>query len=489
MSISEALTNRLLKGGASGIFIFIGVFLASEIVKHLWFDFPLNMYEPELVTEAWALSRGEITHGNYSEGPYSGLYAPLYQLFGALLFQVLPVSLITMRVISIFSLVGIAFLFHRWAPVVHRWSFPAWIFAVLMWHVPGVGFDMHGKPDSFAAFLAFWSVFLVRDIEKADSNGRLLISALIAALAVAAKQPMLLAAAVIGPALLFFHSWKRALMWGAAFGVFSGVVWTALRWICGENLFTNVFVIPGLYTMRLSVLSAVIVAQFRQPLVLVAVGCILLSLVRKQLKYKEALPYFTMLLTFPAGLLTAAKAGGMDNAMLPFWYASMLVVAMHAEALKTWLSNQATSIRSGFFFMVSIWAFGTAGINIPSVITGWGDVLQQQEAQIRLISTIKGTPGDVYVPMDNYLAIKAGKGVNLSEKSELDVQPYFGLPVDQKRTVLRAIESELVITHRWELWFKPDQLENQLSRNGFVVSETIPLDRYVTATLWKKNTP
>lgn len=484
ITLPEKTITRFFSVTTISIVVFLTVFALFSVFKHLYFDLPVNYYEPELVTEAYALANGQHTHGTLAEGPWSGLYAPLFQAFGALLFQVFPASIVVMRGISLVSLGVMAWMAYTLDDAKSPIKVLLWTLAVFQWHNFSGGFDLQAKPDSLAVMLALGALFVLRKDDLKWPS--LILSALLAAFAVAAKQTMVFSAVAIGLFFLGSRAFRNLFVWSTSFVAFSAILWSVLSHLCGPTLFLSSFVIPGMHRLRLGVLSDGFNLMLTMPWVLLAAGLIFYRHFIKIAREFDTLLSIFWALTIPVSLLTLAKVGGQNNAFLPLWITSIFVIARNADTLLDFLKKQTQTMRAAILFLAALTALGNARINIPSEITRFEELQNYKAAYEALADSLRSIDETIYVPMDTYLAIKAGKPANMSMKSEHDFAPFLQLPPSQRLSTKRAELADIVITHRYAQWYQPDEFEALLQERGFIFERRVMLDRGLTLAVWKK---
>lgn len=482
------LISRLALGSAGLLIFMCVVFVVQQLVLFFFIDAPLNYYEPELVTEAWALSQGGLTHPPYETGPYSGLYAPFYQFFASLIFLVVSPSLLWMRFLSLIAVALCAEILHRFSGVQHWSSRPLWFFLLMMWHNTLVGFDMQGKPDSLAVLLIFMTIFSLSKFLQYPKNPRFLVhSAVAAAFAVLTKQPALFVAAAAGTVLLVENRYRHLVQWIGIFAAVSVALWLVMVEICGPMLLTNAFVVPGQYKIRFGEMAQYANGAFGNIWFLLATGLFIYRRSAGRWEPVDTLLFSALFWSFPASLLTASKAGGMWNAFQPFFYLILAIIARNASLILDLLRSRVNSDNRNYILLLTALAvFGTYRINIPSEITRTGQLLEYRRTYNRIAKELAADTAQIFIPMDNYLALKAGKPLNYSLKSELDVFPQFMKVPAYRHSLSIADQSTLVVTHRYAEWYKPDEFEEFLIRQGFQKEKTEQLDYNLSISFWRR---
>lgn len=485
----ESAWEKWLWRAALSLVAFVGLFVLSQVFLHLYFDFPLNQYEAEQAIESHEISQGRIIYYDVETGPFSGLYAPGFQLLGALFYLFFPDSLVTLRWISFLSMIGIVLLsfgFNRRKPTLKVFLLTG--LSIFVWHNALVQFDLHGKSDSLAAFLGWLGLFLFTASKSNFRNPLLYGSAMIFAIAVSVKQPTLAFLVAVLITMIIYKHYKAMVVMLGAFLLISLVWWDFLETMTGPSLYFNAFVVPGQYAIRWNVFfDSIYNSILFQPFVWLT-----LLLFGLRAKYKvwdsfDSLFFITLVLTAGASTLTAAKAGGMANAYSPFFWGISLYLLKNDRSQVLFDLLSLAQLRLAFVAALSLAVFVTAHINPASAILQWPRLFQSNQIYQEWTNDIRQVRGQVFVPMDNYLTLKAGKPLFYSQKSEIDVRAY---PFTDKKPAFKtdsiALTSEVVITHDYQNWHKSTALRQLLAQNGFEAKKEVQFDQQLTLRWWQR---
>jgi hypothetical protein len=407
-------------------------------------------------------------------------------LVTALFFQILPDTLLTARLVSILALLASVLVIKQDVknlPQAWLWAF----FAVFIWHPNISTFDMHAKPDSLSVFFGMFSVWL---IVQSDHNKRFWVwAALVSALSVATKQSMLFVPAGIGLALLLQRDWLKLLQFSLFFVGFSVVVWWLFSLFLGDGLWYYVFVQPGTFRMRWAG-TFINFWYIQSPIVW---WLLLLTIpwywAQKNLDKKYVVLMSVTLLALPASVLTASKGGGLANAYQPFFYfmswSFLYVIAQNWNQnlnLATWVSRQKAI--GTFGLIILLWF--TLRPNIPSIVYSFKYRYQQWKNYEYLAEKLASEQGSVYVPMDNYLSLKAGKPIRWSYKWQVET-PMRGLKTYPKvNSFSIALASDWVVTIDNGDWTSDTELEKRLAQKGYTKIEALQMGQIRNYRLWKK---
>jgi hypothetical protein len=499
-SPDEHISDRVLqiiKGGIPWLtwtlLLIIGLFLGTEVIMHLWVDQPLNFYEPELAMDAYRLSEGLTIYPDFEQGPFGGLYAPLYQIVTSLFFVIGWQELATLRLISIGSIVVTAYFmvrserFHN-PPAVSGGFFLA-LLLLLIWHNDVVRFDMHGKPDAFAAMWLIVGIYFVRQAYHYHFSLRSISLAMAAlTLAFATKQTMLFA---IPPTLLIiwvYGNFTKAVTAGGLFTLFSLMLWPVLWLITGPNMWFYVFQQAGVFPYRWGNLFNNIYTLLSHPLILLTGALLLWEL--HQHKWKFAYSFLTVLLLFsiPAGVITAIKTGGMANAHLPtFWICSMIIfISLPRGKMISAITGIRLKSNQPFRYQLMALSFVVLlflqlGIKPYAWLRSFDYRLSGHQAYNELADNLRDVKGQVYCPWDNYLTLKASKPLVWSIKWERETGLH-GIQANRSYEKI-ALNSTAVVTVTTSD-SRNSTLPTFLDQHDFTQQESFAIWQTLTYHLW-----
>lgn len=460
-----------------------------ELASYLLIDYPFNQYEPEVIMDSWGLAHGQDLYPARSIGPIAGLYAPLYHIVVAFFFQFLPETLLTARLVSISSLfVGMYFI----KKTTSELPFPALLafLGILIWHPIIAEFDFHAKPDSFSVLLGMASVYFLIKSETISWRA-ILVSALFSALAISTKQSMLFVPVGIGLALLISRNYKAVFNFSFSFLLITAGLWSVFTYTLGPDLWYYVFVQPGSFQMRWgSIFINFWSIQSNLPW-LILLGLIPVFIKQHSLPKPFLLLLCVSLFALPASVLTASKGGGLTNAYQPFFYfLTWTLLSAVAYQWKKGLNLEDWVLKNKIWakalLILIIWF--TLRPNIPSIITSVNHRLNVHASYEKLAETLRENQGIVYVPMDNYLSLKAGKPLRWSYKWQVETRLSAPNNPPQNHTSI-ALASDMVVTILNYDWTSDTKLESDLIKHGYKQLEVYKMDLFREYRLWKKPNP
>lgn len=464
----------------------VAAYFLYELASYLLIDYPFNQYEPEVIMDAWGLAHGQDLYPARSIGPIAGLYAPLYHIVVAFFFQFLPETLLTARLVSISSLFLGMYFIKKTTPELPFAALLAF-FGILIWHPNISEFDFHAKPDSFSVMLGMASVYVLIKSETISWRA-ILLSALFSALAISAKQSMLFVPVGILFALLLRKDYSAVFNFSLTFVLITAGLWSVFTYTLGSDLWYYVFVQPGSFSMRWgSIFINFWAIQNTLP------WLILLGLIPVFIKQHSFPKPFLFLLSIslfalPASVLTASKGGGLTNAYQPFFYfltwtllSGIALQWKNGLQFQEWILKNKVWAKS--LLILLIWF--TLRPNIPSIITSVKHRLNVHFNYEMLTESLRENQGTVYVPMDNYLSLKAGKPLRWSYKWQVETRLSKPNNPPQNHTSI-ALKSDWVVTILNYDWTSDTKLESDLIKNGYEQQSVYKMDLFREYRLWKK---
>ena len=436
----------------------------------LLIDFPFNYYEAEVVAEAFELSQGRDIYHPLETGPFAGLYAPGFQLVGALLFQIFPASLIGMRLISVVSLIGIAWIYYRLSPSRGLLTQLFALALVGIWHTHLAEFDLHAKPDSFGSFLAILGLGLLLWGAQKKNLGYTMAAGVAISLAVGVKQSMFFMLPPIGLGLILHFKWRQLAAFSAAFGLFTVLLWWFFYAVTGPEIFFYTFVQPGTFRMRYGRIFDTVYGILRGPWLAIAVLLAYRIWAKSKWSMENTLIGLCVWVAWPACVLSASKGGGMANSYQPFFLLlgfwvmyNLPLQALIKRAQYPQASGNYANLLVVFLGFALVW---TADINPASSYTIARQRFETRTNYNALAKELASLDGSVYCPDDNYLTIKAGKPNFWGRKWEIET---WSAPLNPKRLtyISKSLRADHVVTVQYNGWYNPAELEQILAKSGY----------------------
>ena len=476
-----------------GAWTITGLYLAAEVLTFLLIDYPFNYYEPEVVMEAWRLKEGLPIYLDPANGPLAGLYAPFSQIVGALFYWILPDKLIVFRLISFLSLIGISVLAWRKSSSRNLLQLLFALTLVFIWHQKLYHFEIQAKPDSLSVLLVILSLLALNRGLPHRQTLAFIAGGILTALAAFTKQTMLFVIIPIALALIIHRKWNPLLLYIAGTAVSIAALWLILPLWVGNHLYFYTLDLPGQFPISIGKLvtgSYELLGTFWM--------LPLLAIVYKKWKNGQWLFYDTMMLlallfSWPVSVFTFAKGGGLPNAFQPF-YMLLAVYLVSEIPLSNWLTHARAHLalqnRISFGYALAAIAVGfllldTAFVNPPGFITTMQYRLRAHSNYQELAGQLRQAEGSLYVPMDNYLSLKAGKPIWRSQKNELDFSIGGVAPATSYRDV--PLRHRNVVTVNTEDWRNSAGLEKKLKQNSYTLKSSKKMNQGVTYNWWIKS--
>ena len=467
-----------------------GGYLLAEVLFLLALDFPFNLYEPEVVMEAWQLAHGGTIYNNPEIGPHAGLYAPFYQLTGALLFQFLPESLLTLRALSFISLVMIAFFTWKISSHQNLMQFLFILLLIMMWHPNLLFFDLHAKPDSYSLFWVFGAIYLlIIWVDRAKLYYGIAASICLI-LAFYTKQTMLFVFVGSVAALLLQQEFRKAILL-AGITILLGVsAWFIFKDIAGDYLYFYLFELPGSFNISYGQLAGSFYRLITEPWFLLAIYFMFRDFYKNRWHFLHTLLAVLLVLSLAACTLTAAKDGGLANAYQPFYLLTSLFVGIRIPVAALFRSTSPhfnMNARKGLTaltFLIALLLLGTISLNPAQYYSRIQNRINSANSYHQLARDLQNAEGDVFVPYDNYLSLKAGKPVFWSYKSERDLYYSSITPKMAYRELAR--KHRHVVTVHIANYENSMQLIPFIKDHGYIPAQSYPMDQAITYKWWKK---
>jgi len=473
-----------------GSLILSGAYVLSEVLFFLLIDYPFNLYEPETAIEAWQLSEGGKIYNDPANGPPAGLYAPLFQLTGALLFQFLPDTLITLRLISLFSVAGIIWLIRQLCPIRSGIQLLFIIVLIGMWHPVVVFFDFQAKPDSFASLWMFTSIFSLLLWMNRDRTYLGWLTALSLTFAFYTKQTMVFTLAACLIALLLHKEFRKTVILTAlTLGLYI-VSWFLLKLTTGPALFFYLFELPGSFHISYGRLADTFYKLISEPWFLLTLYLAGRNRLKPRWVFRDTVFFIVIVFALFSGILTAAKDGGQSNAFIPFYWLCSAYIAIQLSTVTTAVTREWLKINKSrglltLLYLLPVLVISTIQLNPAQYISRIQNRLNASKNYEHLSQQLGNVQGTLFVPYDNYLSLKAGKPYFWSYKSERDLFYTRQKPHPGYRQ--HAVEFEHVVTVHIGHYYQPESFESILKEHNYSYFKSFKMDEAITYKWWKKN--
>jgi hypothetical protein len=402
-----APAERLLRTAAVALSVFFVLLFLYVSFKRLRYPFELDRIESGMMTSVWRLRQGYplYTAPGLTWVPF--LYAPLFFYLSAALSKVMGLSYAPLRMVSILSTLGTlgAIGTMVWketgrlaAAIVAIGLFASLYLFVLGW------FDV-GRVDSLSVFLFLLAVLATRRAHP-------LVAAVFWLLAFQSKQTFL----PLGLAV-FVVEWqrpRRMLMGMVAFGA---MAWGSVAWL---NHVTNhwysfyAFGTPIGLRWDPRVAAMFPMADLLAPWPIAAVLILAAAVLTPMHWRKREGSFFAIVTALLVGAVWFVRAhvGANVNAVLPLyaWIAILTGVAMH-RLLTLWETrSESETVPQVWTAPALLWLALTVQLAAHmyrpgELVPAAGELAVRQD----FLSSLRATPGDVWLANHSYDGILAGK--------------------------------------------------------------------------------
>jgi hypothetical protein len=462
-----------------------------EIAHMLLIDFPFNFYEAEVVGDAWRLAQGDAMYPLLEEGPYGGLYAPGYHFLLAGFFSLLPDTMVTARLTSVLSVLLIAWLIIRTENPKNKgiWYLTAFV-SLIIWHNTLAQFDLHAKPDTFGVLLSVTALYFAIKTSHKQHWKLAVLSGLFIAAGVITKQTNLF---ILPPVLGFFllkKEYRTSFYIFLSFVLSSALLWFIASLTTGPEIWFYVFEQPGAFRMRWGVVGDSIWYIIDQPLILIYGGIFVAYFLKKRLTSADYLIFFSVIFAWPACVLSASKGGGLSNSYQPMYYLvsyGLMLFAMRSSLFRNFTEQKERTAReTTWLWSLALVLLITVHINPVSNITTTDWRWNAQHNYEYLADRLEQMEGQIYVPFDNYLTIKAENPLIWSRKWEVETNMSKAEHHPERSSTAIALESAAVVTITHFGWNDESKLEQKLRQHNFKKDTTLTMDQLREYHLWLK---
>jgi 4-amino-4-deoxy-L-arabinose transferase-like glycosyltransferase len=460
---------------------FIGLYVYVALGR-LVYPFELEWMEGGSLVQVTRILDGEplYVRPSFEFTPY--IYTPLYFYFAAALAAVLGPGFLPLRFVSFAaSLVTLALIYVLLKREGASWlaaSAAAGLYAATF-ALSAAWFDV-ARVDSLLIMWMLLAVYLMRR----GTRYSYALAGLVLGLAWFTKQTALIVLIVMGGYSLLCN-WRNGvlLLGGAAalIGVGSAI-WNAAS---GGWFSYYVFDLPRTHALILS-MRTVIGFLFVDILLLLPVACwfgLWWFLWPAQSTFKLATRSFyaaTALAWIGLAFMGRANPGGFPNVLMPAFAILAVLFGLGLE-LAAQVKMQLAPKHSVWFqlgvYGVALAQFAALLYPVPKMLPRERDWQAGEE----LLTLIRTTPGEVYVPYHGYLALRAGKKAYAHPVALDELYGTFGAqPVAEWPAVYDQMQSALT-NHRFNLVIQDqrDWLQTYLDRDYVLLREPIFSDSQV----------
>ena len=409
-----------------GVLVAVGyaaVYLALTL-QRLVYPFELEWMESGSLEHLLRVLRGEPLYVSPSIDFVPFPYPPFYYYLAALLSKVTGPGFLPLRAISLASSLGIALIVHLFV----RRETGRTVYGVLAggiflatWRASGLYFDV-ARLDSLFTFLLLASLYSLR---SAASAGVLVMAALLGTLAVMTKQTGALILAPValwcawadfrvhGRSLRRLGAWQRFLFFGLPLAAGVGVSTLLLNGVLDENFLLQIVEAQRRHGIVWSRIGWFFWTDLMLALPVLCLSCLFwLTRVGRRDDSRGWDGFYLVVLfgVVLASLIPRIKVGGAANNLIPVhaWLAVLIGVAI--VRARDWIGQgkpKQLSVLRGFVASCALLQL----VLLFQFPRGYLPTEADRVAGRALADRVARIDGDVLMPVQGYLAGRAGKRV------------------------------------------------------------------------------
>ena len=411
----KAASLRLLQSGAVFVAIFFIVLFFFTALPRLLYPYDLDFIEDSMLMETLQFARGQPVYVPPNSDFNPHVYMPLFFWLGAALFKIGEPSLVLLRMIS-FSATLVTTILIYW--IAARESGLRWIGLTCAGLFLG-GYRINGfwyevaRVDSLFVTLMLAGFALA--IYAVDSNRRLILSAVVLALAAFTKQTGFIVAMSLS-LYLFIKIGRRAWFFLIPFSVLTVIPMLLINWSTDGWFFYHIFYIGSADPIESNRLVNFITKEVfgaMAGLSLIAILATILGIQRMGLKVLLKQPWLIgLVLAIVISGLGRMRVGGNINNRMPAYAFLCLIPAIWMQMFLPRLSSNAhlndrrLVLWRNWIVVVLILIQFVLGRYSPQRHIPTSFMKQSGD---RLVQTIAASKGQVLVAMHPYYTILAGK--------------------------------------------------------------------------------
>jgi hypothetical protein len=452
----------------AAIYVFTVIYI---VLSRINYHFELEWMEGGSLLQVIRILSGKALYVKPTLEYIPYIYPPLYFYISSFFALFMGVSFLPLRMVSFLSSIGcmvLIFLFVRRETRNYFSGFMAVGLFAATFHLSGAWFDI-ARVDSLFLFFLLWAAFIIYDLDLKKS----IFAGILISCALFTKQTGIIA---IAPFLMYvlINNWKNFFNLAFVTLLLTGGI--SLAWdIFSQGWFKYyIFDLPRNHIGSINLGSGLIykLHEIVKPTGLaIIMGTFFLSKMvripfsKKISEYNRLLFYFLI----SSGLLGISvvgmlNPGGYPNVLLPAYACIAILFGLGlSEAFKITQLNKAYFMNIVLLFLV-MYQFYELKFPISSQIP----TMQDRLAGNLMVTTIKNSKGEVFIPSSNYLAYFSGKNTYLNTMSLWEINGYFGLPDNEislslMRDIQKAIDerkfSSIIIDNNETL--DPKQLDTK----------------------------
>jgi hypothetical protein len=412
------------------ILMYPAVLACVNIAYHLSLSRPGDPWEAALIAEGWRASNHIAVYESQEVGHATLMYGPAEPFVLGWLFKLFGPAKLVPQLLSLGGALCLVLL--GWAILRPFLSALCQCLAILSFVAIEyrVSYFAEGRPDLLAWAFGIAGLFLAFLGHRNKWNGGYVIGAALTTAAVCFKQTAAMLT-VVPPIALLICERRSVLLLSLLFSlmpvVFVGVFFLCI-YLLAPDLYHYMVVVPRSYPIRMDVwlrgmssfIAGAVCLWFGLGLVLGAASPLEES--PFGLRWRQQICWVGVMLvvTLPVSALTAAKAGGTLNSLIPAWFS---LITLSWLLLAPFLAHSQTvrSMPKGYPTIVSALAILFTLVPVPLSLRyylhHWN---QSNKEYAEVISRVKTLRGRVLSPEDPTITLNARGEINRSIFVEYD---------------------------------------------------------------------
>ena len=412
------------------------------IFSRMFYPYQLEWLEGASLIQVKRLVAGQALYTPPSIYYVPLVYPPLFFYAGKAIAAIIGLGFGALRLVSFLSSVVCALCIYMAIADKTNIRFASWLGVGCLastFLLTGQWFDI-ARTDMFAAAISILAMYMGR--EKEDSTGcrinsftvccnvnlpiglksklmgetggnnlRILISGVLFALALLAKQSALL----VGCAAVLYYllfNWRRGIWLGLSFGLSFTILYVIFWFRSGGWISYYLFTLPSAHAFdfKLGHILSILISQFSPIPIFLILALLPAALTPREIFGDRLYRYYylmsaTLILT---GVIGRTNAFSGRNVYIPSYLGIALLVGLEAG----WLIEKIPRSERNYPLIVLEWLL--ISIQLVSLTPAYLHTkmipsMQDRSTGNRLVARIKRYKGDVLLLKDNYLALYAGK--------------------------------------------------------------------------------
>ncbi len=460
MDLNADRFRRIAALSAAVLMVGYLALIATGEIGHVLADArPMDPWSAAIVADGWRVAHGLPVYESVATGHAALMYGPAQSYLLGALFLVLPASKLVPEVLSVVAsgaLIGLGIVIAR------PFQNGTWLWLLglsLLACEDRLATFASGRPDMVAWCFGFLGLVFSYRARYCGGVSSAVASVALAMAAVLFKQPAAMLA-LVAPLMLLVDRPRERIAQTAILAIapLAGIgALFALLYLISPTIVFYMVTVPRRFAIsRSAVVDGIAAAAAGAACLWFAVGW-RLSVGGKpaeELGRRRRWLATTLAICLPLAAVTAAKAGGGQNAYVPVWLGTVLL----AFLLVSPADDRATGRLWGIALALFV-AFLPPSIAPVSRSFRYASFAQADRNYRDVVAQVRGLSGRVASPDDPTILISAGRSPGRSIYADEDALGWPGqLPAFDRDDLVSAN----YVVHDagcWQLWLEPPQLQ------------------------------